>query len=178
MDLTATLLFEHSRQQSLKLVEWVGDNPKRFDELMQLYFSNQKKISQRTAMAISYIFEQKPDFFLPYISKMVAQLDDDIHDALIRCTFKVLTLIEIPEKIESEVLQKAYQFFSTGNYPPAIKVHAMQTIYNIAQKYPELKLELKASIEMQIPNGSTGFKNRAFKLLNKLNSQKSFVNTI
>lgn len=168
MDIRDTILLEHSKQQAMKLVYWVSNDPKRFDELMKLYFSNEEKVSQRTALALGYIFEKQPEFFYPYLPKMVAQLDEKVHDALIRCTFKVLTLLDIPENLESIVLDKAYKFFSTGNYPPAIKVYAMQTIFNIAQKYSELQPELKASIEMQLPNGSAGFKNRAEKLLKKL----------
>jgi hypothetical protein len=50
----------------------------------------------------------------------------------------------------------------------AVKVHAMQIIYNHALIYPELKEELITVISDQVDNNSVGFKARGKRLIKKL----------
>jgi hypothetical protein len=44
----------------------------------------------------------------------------------------------------------------------------MTVLFNIVKKYPELKDELKMSIEDQLPYGSAGFKSRGRRILKSL----------
>jgi hypothetical protein len=50
----------------------------------------------------------------------------------------------------------------------AIKVHAMQILYDISQKEPDLKPEVISAIELAIQEGTTGVKNRGRRMLKKL----------
>jgi len=53
-------------------------------------------------------------------------------------------------------------------YPVAVKVHAMQIIYNHTLIYPELKEELITVIEDQVENNSVGFKSRGMRIIRQL----------
>jgi len=52
--------------------------------------------------------------------------------------------------------------------PIAIRVFAMTVLANLADTYPEIKGELIAVIEDQMPYGSAGFISRGKKILKKL----------
>ena len=55
-----------------------------------------------------------------------------------------------------------------GEEPVAIKVFAMQSIFNLSESEPWIKTELKAQLELQYETASAAFKSRASKILKKL----------
>jgi hypothetical protein len=168
MNIEEELLAEHSKKQTIKIVNWIGNNTSRLQTFMDLYLLNEPITTQRGSMVTNHIFINEPEILIPYLEKMTSLLNQDVHDAVKRCTMRILSEIEIPEKIEGLVLNKAFEYFSAGEIPIAIRVHAMQVVFNLIPKYPELKNEFVATINMQLINGSAGFKSRANKLLKKL----------
>ena len=81
---------------------------------------------------------------------------------------------DIPEEQSVKVLDfcfKMLTLFETA----AIKVHAMQILYNISQKEPGLKPELISAIELAIQEGTTGVKNRGQRMLKKLRKEVEYL---
>jgi hypothetical protein len=114
------------------------------------------------------IADHKPELIIPYVERMLHNLDAPHHDAVIRNTFRTLQNIDIPEELEGLAFEKAFNFLANPQNAIAIRVFAMSVCGNIAQKYPELKHELIPIIEEQLPYGSAGFKNRGIKVLKSL----------
>src|ERR1019366_7428933 len=54
MDLQNVILEEHSKKQCTKIVEWVGNNQEKFDELFDLFLNGEYRITQRAAWPLSY----------------------------------------------------------------------------------------------------------------------------
>jgi len=54
----------------------------------------------------------------------------------------------------------------------AVKVHAMQIIYQHVLIYPELKEELSTVIRDQLENNTVGFKSRGMRLLGAMKKIK------
>ena len=49
MHLRETILDEHSKANCNKIVNWVGDSQKRFDELFNLFLNSEYRVNQRAA---------------------------------------------------------------------------------------------------------------------------------
>ena len=78
MDLRAALLAEHSKRQTERIVEYVGDDPEGFAELMQLFLGPVYRVSQRAAWAVSNCIERHPELVKPYYGKMLEQLEREM----------------------------------------------------------------------------------------------------
>jgi hypothetical protein len=89
------------------------------------------------------------------------------HDGMKRHSLRILSRHEIPETQTVQVINFCFKMLTLFE-AAAIKVHAMQILYTISQKVPEIKPELISAIELSVQEGSTGVKNRGFRMLKKL----------
>jgi hypothetical protein len=101
---------------------------------------------------------------------MILNLQKPVNDAVKRNTLRVLRYVEIPEDLMGIAADICFKYLLSGKEPVAVKVHAMDVLFNITRKFPELKEELKLAIEDQMPFGSAGFRSRGGKILKSLNN--------
>ncbi|MDF1695092.1 MAG: hypothetical protein P1U56_04645 [Saprospiraceae bacterium] len=159
----------YSKEGALKVVQIIQKNPARMEELMECFFDKDLRTCQRAAWPAGMIADYEPQLIIPYLEKMLLNLEAPQHDAVVRNTFRTLQNMDIPEEVEGLAFEKAFEFLFNPQNAIAIRVFAMSVCGNIALKYPELKHELIPVIEEQIPYGSAGFKNRGAKVLKLLN---------
>jgi len=74
VDLRSELLFEHSKAQCNKIVEWVGDSEKRFEELFELFLNDVYRVTQRAAWPVSYCVIAHPRFIRHNFPKLIKKL--------------------------------------------------------------------------------------------------------
>ncbi|WP_186753843.1 hypothetical protein [Echinicola salinicaeni] len=169
MDIRLHLEAGHSKAQSMEIVKYVGYDKSRFSNLFGVFVRGPYRISQRAAHPIALIIEQYPKLLSPYFPEIIGLLKrDDIHDAVKRNIFRMLQSQKVPGKYEGEVLDLAFSFLVDRKQAIAIRVFAMQVVFNLSAKYPEIRADLKMVLEDMLPYGSPGFKNRAKKILSKL----------
>lgn len=162
------LAIGNSKEIALKIVTEVSDNPSRIEELMACFFDKELRLCQRAAWPVGMISDYRPDLIIPYLEKMLTNLDSPHHDAVVRNTFRTLQNIDIPEEIEGLAFEKAFNFLLDPQNATGIRVFAMTVCGNIALKYPELKHELIPVIKEQMPHGSAGYLSRGNKVLKSL----------
>ena len=160
---------DYSKEGAMHVVQCIQKDNSRMQELMECFFDEDLRVCQRAAWPAGMIADVKPELIIPFLEKMLLNLDTPHHDAVIRNTFRTLQNVEIPEDLEGLAFEKAFEFLLDPKNAIAIRVFAMTVCGNIALKYPELKHELVPVIEEQLPYGSAGFKNRGAKILKKLN---------
>ena len=102
------------------------------------------------------------------MAKMIRNLNNPRHDAVIRNTVRTLQYIQVPEELQGEVYDKCFQYLTDPKMATAIKTFSSTVLVNIALDLPELIDELILAIEEQIPHSTIGFVNRANKLLIRL----------
>ena len=169
MDIKETLLKNHSKAITNEVISYVGNRPERFKELFNLYLKGESLVRQRAAWPLSYIVALFPELIRPYFAQLVKYLQqNDHHAAIYRNAFRFLQTIEIPEKYEGPILDVAIKYVKDINAPVAIQAFAMTTAGNIAMKYPELRNELIAIIEDNLPYAANGYKARARKTINQI----------
>ena len=169
MQLRTEILKEHSKAQCTKIVNWVGKNQKRFDELFNLFLNDEYRVVQRAAWPVSYCADANPALIKKHWKALMRNLKkSNLHDAVKRNSIRLMQEIEIPEKHHGEIMDMCFRYLESPTETLAVRVFSMTVLGNLAKKYPEITAELKLIIEDQLPYQSAGFKSRANKILKKL----------
>lgn len=162
------LLKEHSKPHTVYLANEIGANQEAFDELMVLFLGDEYRVTQRASWVVSHCYDVHPWLFQKHLKAIIENIQGPVHVAVKRNTLRMLQLIDIPEELLGLTAELCFNFLNSGQESIAVKANAMTVLFNIVKKYPELKGELKITIEEQMPFGSTGFKNRGSKILKAL----------
>ncbi len=170
MDIKKAILKEHSKAMCFKIRDYIGTNEKRFEELMQAFFSPEQIESQRAAWIVWHCFKNNNFLIEPYIEKMILNLEKPIHVAVKRNTVRILEDTDIPDHLLGIAATNCFDLLSNSSETIAVKAFSMTVLYNISKREPDLKNELKALIEkeLQQPNPSKGLISRGTKILKKL----------
>lgn len=172
MNLREEILKEHSKKQTIKIVKFIGNDAKKFKELMYLFFNDEYRVVQRSAWIVNNCAENYPELIKPYIKKMIAYLQKPVHDAVRRNTVRIFQFIDIPKNLAGQVATVCFDLLQSKTEPVAVKVFSMTVLAKICKTEPEMKNELKLLIEQQLPYSTTGFLARAKKVLKQLDSGK------
>jgi len=169
MNLEAEILREHSKRQSVRIAKWVGNDRKRFKELLDLFLKGEYRTTQRAAWIVKHCADEHPNLVFPYLNDMVDRmLEPGAHDAVPRNVMRILQDFEIPRRMAGKIATVAFEMLASAKEPIAVKVFAMTVLANIAKREPDLKREISLLIEQQMPTGSAGFRSRGRKILKRL----------
>ena len=153
----------------MQIVNWIGADQKRFDELFALFGGNDPVLVQRAAWPMSYAVIDNPSLISKHWKKLLQQLQQPgIHDAVKRNGIRLMEGLAIPEKFHGDVMNICFDFITDPKEKPAIKAFSLTVLYNLSKQYPEIKNELKVVIESQWENESAAFRSRARKMLKGL----------
>jgi len=159
------LLHEHSKFITNKVIDYVGDDPTKFDALMELFFDDDWLLNQRAAWPMSYIAIAHPNLIASYKSRLIDNLYHPSHNAVIRNTLRLFQDIPIPEEQEGKLFDYCSKMLLQIKEPVANKIFGMTVMLMIAKPYPELLRELKVILETQFPYEKPGYKSRAKKTI-------------
>jgi hypothetical protein len=169
MELEKLLLSKHSKLTTTKVIQWVDNNPKNFNILMQLVLGRDAILSQRAAWAMSYIVIEQPKLIAPHLNKLLILVKEPVHPAIKRNTFRFLKEIEIPKKSLSLALDACFKAVSKPNEPIAVVCFAFNTLSKIAKRFPEIKNEILFATELHQENESAGLKHTIKNVRKELN---------
>ena len=166
MDLLAALTEEHSKAQCNKIVAYIGNDKKKFAELMKLFFEGEYRITQRAAWPMSYCVRKHPQLINPYFKKLLDKLANPKEgDAVLRNTVRLLQDVEVPEKFHGKLMTLCFDFIQTNETAVAIKAFSLTILKNLSKKYPDIIPEVKTIIEERWDNETAAFRARAKKFL-------------
>ena len=166
MNIRDEILAEHSKRQTQKIVDWVGDDTERFEELMRLFLGDVYRITQRAGWPLSNCVEKYPELIKPYFAKLLKQLErDDVHVAVRRNVVRLLQFVEIPKRYQGRIFDACYNLVADPAQPVAIRCFSMTVAANIARGQLELLDELRL-VAATFPQAATaGFRSRARRVL-------------
>ena len=169
MKLRETILKEHSKANCTRIVNWIGKDQKRFNQLFDLFLNDEYRVVQRAAWPLSYIVIAHPFLIQKHFSKLVKNLNKpDIHDSVKRNTLRLLQEISIPKKFHGEVMNICFDYIVSPKEKAAIKAFSLTILQNLSKKYPDIKQELKTVIEDRWDFESAAFHSRARKILQEV----------
>jgi hypothetical protein len=155
----------------LAIIEIVS-NREYYAVLMEIAIYSNDKNSWRAAYMIDKIHEKYPEFILPFVDSIVEQLRIENHPGKKRHFLKQISLNEIPEKYFGFLTDYCLTAFTSDKEAIAVRVHAMQILFNISEKEFDLKHEILAVIEHEMEfHATAGILSRGKKLAKKLHLQ-------
>ncbi len=166
MTLKADLEREYSAVNSKRLAVYIEKNKHKTAELMALYSGEDQELAKRASWVLQHLHNIAPQQCVPFQNLIIKSLrKTTIHDAVKRSGLRTLANQKIDPENLGELAELCFNFLNSMKEAVAIKVHAMEILKNIVKDVPELKEELLFSIEEQLPFQSSGFKNRANKII-------------
>ena len=139
-----------------------------FKLIYSLISSNEPKVAWRSCWIIDNATENKPELLVPFIPDIIKQFIITQNGSLKRHFTRILCRHEIPEEFLSQVVNRCFDLLSPVE-AIAVRVNAMQVLFNVSQREPGLKQELAAVLESLLEEGgSAGFISRTEKLLKQL----------
>ncbi len=147
------------------------EHPETLDILLSIAMDDSQAINWRAMYLFELIHNQYPELVIPYLPAMSDFLLTTKNSSKKRHLLKLISLHEIPEENMAMLLNFCIREFTNAAEPVAVRVHAMQILFNIAQREPEFAGELIDLIENEIEfHGSAGISSRGLKLLKRLKS--------
>ena len=148
----------------------VVSDAKLFNHLFQFVFSDDHRIAWRSCWIIDTASEDFPELLADKLPQIIAGFLGTTDTSLKRHFTRILCRYPIEEEYLGAIVNRSFHLLAPCE-PPAVRVFAMQLLFNISQQLPDLKGELISVLEnLTDEGGSAGFINRAGKLLRQLRS--------
>lgn len=166
MNIAQTLASGHTKQNTLAIVDYIGDDEKRFAELIRIFFGGEYRLTQRAAWPLSYCAERRPELIKPHLSKLLNCLESKTeHVAARRNVVRLLQFIEIPRRHAGRIYSCCLDLLDDPHEPIAVRVFAITVAARIARMEPDLLNELRLVIRKHLPHATAAFKVRAREVL-------------
>ncbi len=146
-------------------------NQQMVDTLWIIVKSNKHPQAWRAAWSLFHILSYKNNFELMrmYLNEIIEILPSFKHNGQKREMMKVILLFDAKDIEMGTIIDLCFEYLFSPKEALAVRVHAMQIIYNISEIEPDLKPELKAVLEIVMQETSPALKGRGRMLLKKLN---------
>ncbi len=167
-NLIEQLKSELSKRNTDYIVHWIGDDPEKFRIIAEIMFKEEPSLQMRASWVITTIADSKSEMLQPYTERIITNISNFEHSGTRRNLLRYLALIEIPEHHYGEIYDKCFNWLLSKDEPPAVKVHCMQILVNIAEKLPELKREIRLVIEELTDHESAAIRSRSRHLIKRL----------
>ncbi|WP_090391707.1 hypothetical protein [Niabella drilacis] len=174
MNLPVLLSAPIRKEQVAEIVEWIGPDQGRFDQLFALFARSEPRVAQRAAWPLSYCVILHPELIMPHYKTIVALLNDPEQPAAVKRN--ILRLMDqapgIPEKFHGPVMDSCFRILEDPGETIAARAFAIGILNQMTDNYPEILPELKTAVEFILPNASPGVRSRALKILRKGEKRK------
>lgn len=169
MNLRQALKEEHSRVQTMRIVEYVGENSNRFDALMDIFLGPDYRLTQRAAWAVNYCVQHEPELVRPYLEELIDLLKNKkAHNAVRRNIARLLQFVEIPDNLLGKAYSHCVDLFDDAREPIAVRCFSLTVAANIAKREPELMNELQMIVRKHLPQATAGLKVRCRNVLSAI----------
>ena len=144
MNIRTQLEAGHSKATTSAIVTYVGQNKRRLSELMQLVLTGDQDLAPWAAWPMSYIAEQHPQLFDPWVSQLLERLaQPGLHPGLYRNILRAFESIDIPADSAGRAVDLFFAAIADPKQPHAVRAFAITGALRVCSGYPELMAELR-----------------------------------
>ena len=148
------ILSDSLRITSEIAAEAVGNNPKYFNEIVKMSIHEKAPLNWRAARVVLLCVEKNPKLFIPHVNEIAELFPTFKVDGLKRAYSHILSkfIRQINEDFLSEIIETCFNYM-LANEKIAVKYNCMKLLFETCKFYPDLKGELKASIDFNLSEG-------------------------
>ncbi len=126
--------------------------PELYRLLIEIAFYSANPKSWRAAYLIDKINDNYPELLKPFLNEMIEQLKIERSEGKKRHFLKLVSMNDLPLEQLGFLTDFCISVFTSDKEPVAVRVHAMQVLYNISEKQPDLKTEILLIVEHEMEN--------------------------
>lgn len=152
------------KEEAMLIAQSIAKNPEHIKALWEICISNEKH-SWRATWILDKVYDIAPDLVRLYLPQMIEFVPNLENESKLRQYLKLISLEPIPSNISGDFINYCFDTLISSTSAIAIKVYAMQILYNFSLLEPDLQNELALIIEEQMENGSAGYCSRARRIL-------------
>jgi len=153
------------------IVDQIDKFPECAEMLIHIGMDESEPETWRALWMADRIHEKHPELIIKHLPALTDFVMKTKNSGKMRHILKLISLHDIPDSKLAELLNFCTDILTNAAEPVAVRVHAMQILYNIAEKEPDFSGELVNLIEHEIEfHGSAGIRSRGNKLISKLMS--------
>lgn len=172
MNLKEALLQEHSKEQTMRIVNYINSRQDLFDQLFSLFMDEEYRIVQRASWAVNFCVEHHPNFIHGHYEELIHALKYPKHDAVKRNVLRLIQFVNIPEDYHGQFYDLAFSFASSTKEPVAIRVFSLSLLYDISKNEPVLLSELEELLTDCARSDSAGMQARVRKIRKLISKQR------
>jgi hypothetical protein len=144
-----TLTEQYSSEARSALADWVLLQGKDISFWLTLAFLSDKG-GVRFSWLMGDLLRRSVDFVAPAIPFYLEHRNPERDDAFDRALAKMLTVCPIPEALQGQVADVAWDWCTSAEYPIATRNFAFDILYKLSKVYPELARELRLEMDPRI----------------------------
>lgn len=130
-------------------------NPQYYRMMMDIALYSTDPKSWRAAYIADKIHEKHPQLIVPFIEEIIERVKTESNNSKKRHFLKQISLNRIPAEHFGFLLDYCIGTFTSEKEDIAVRVHAMQILFNISEEEPDLKPEILALIENEMEHHPT-----------------------
>jgi len=169
-----SFLLSNQKYVKQDIVRFVEERGIYVDYLRERCLSiSKERIVWRSAWVLAELIKRNHDVISDkeeFVVEIIEKLSFFETPGQVRELLKVLLIYfsYIPESKYAVLINVCFVFLQDKYTDVSFKVHGMQLLYNISEKYPEIKRELRMVLEDIVKYEKKGVQSRALKILRKL----------
>jgi len=174
MDYKHQLLKENSKRNTNLIVDDIGNNQSKFDELVDIFLNSESRLVQRASNVVGIVGEKQPQLVLKHINSFIVYLKNNPIDAVKRNIVRVFQFYKNLPYENGDLYSVCLNFLTSNQEPIAVKAFSMTICRRYCEQYPELVNEVIPILELLIEEDkSPGIQSRGKKELKHLYQIKS-----
>lgn len=166
MDFEAILSTFPGKDAAKLIAKGIAKEPGNMPKLWEFAISDHDK-AWRATWLMDKVYDEAPELIRPYLSQMIELMPHLKCESKQRQLLKLISCEPLPKNVSGEFINCCFDYLISSSTAIAVKVHAMQILFNFAQIEPDIK-RTGFVIEEQMIEGTRGFNARGRKLLKNL----------
>jgi hypothetical protein len=144
MNFEEILTYEYSKKTTDTIVAYIGEDKKRYKQLMQFFLNADPRLCQCAAWSVSLAGIAQPQLVNGYFSALIDKLKQPgQHAAVYRNILRLFEAIKIPEKYHVLLIDQCFKIIADPSQAVAVVAFAISVATKLCLPFVELKNELR-----------------------------------
>jgi len=163
---------EISKKRAVTLVQQSPEPEALAAVLWKFILLNEHPLSWRATWFLEHLAAENKEYVRPYIDSIVEEFPSFKYDGQKRSSLKILLMFSLNDYHYEPMVGRCFDILLSHDEAMAVRMFCMRLLLQVVKKEPELKSELKESLEFILPHAQKGLLSACRKSLQALDRIK------